>query len=251
MKKLVLVLGVLATFMSVDSWALRLRPLPGHEDAGRKVLLGETFLSNRLDGDYIRLNNACNLTAFQIGVRGDAAEIYDLKVVFGNGDVQDIAVREHFMPGSDSRFIDLEGDTRCIQGVYVYGRSRSITPQQTRVVLFGVKAEQEFGRGVLLGRTALMNRRDADLIDLPRPVCGLKEFKIAVRGDDARIDYLMVQFANGERQNIQVRDFFREGSSSNWKDLDGRRRCIDKIFVVGQSAGRDRRQSIVEFYGKF
>lgn len=221
------------------------------ETADRVVNLGETFLMNRADGDFIpvRGGRACNLSAFQIGIRGDAAEIRDLRVIFGNGRMQDMPVRQRFRAGENSRWIDLRGDDRCIQGVYVFGRSRTGTPRQTRVVLRG--RQDNADPAVLLGRTRLQNRSDLDFIDLRGQRCGLQRFKIAVREDDARIDFLLLQFQNGQTQQIDLRQDFREGSSSAWKDLAGNRRCIDKVLIAGRSSMRDRRQAVVEFWGQY
>lgn len=221
------------------------------ETADRVVELGETFLMNRNDGDFIpvRGGKACGLSAFQIGIRGDGAQIHDLRVIFGNGQMQDMPVRQQFRAGDNSRWIDLRGDERCLQGVYVFGRSRSGNPRQTRVVLRGLKNESD--PAVLLGRTRLQNGRDLDFIDLRGQKCGLQKFKITVREDDARIDFLMLQFQNGQTQQIDFRQDFRKGSSSAWKDLAGNRRCIDKVLIAGRSSLRDRKQAVVEFWGQY
>ena len=224
-------------------------PIEISAPADRVVELGETFLMNRRDGDYIpvRGGRACDLSAFQIVIRGDGAQIFDLRVIFGNGRSQDLPVRRNFRAGENSRWIDLRGDDRCIQGVIVFGRSNTGTPRQTRVVLRGLQVEN----AVLLGRTRLANRGDLDFIDLRGQRCGLQKFKISVREDSARIDFLVLQFQNGQTQQIDIRQDFREGSSSAWKDLAGNRRCIDKVLIAGRSGMRDRRQAVVEFWGQY
>lgn len=255
MKNLIMALAVVLGSWSTNSFAWEWIPRPDESFEANKVRLGETFLMNRNDSDFIAVEGGqvCGLSAFKIAIRGDDARIRDLKVLFGNGQMQDIPVRLNFARGTDSRWVDLAGDTRCIKGIYVNGKSRTRTPRETRVVFFGVKRDYrdpDF-RAVKLGQTSLMNRSDADFIDLRGSNCGMRSFKISVLGDDARIDYLMIQFRNGESQQINVREVFRAGTSSNWKDIDGNRRCIDKVFVYGRSSNIRLRPSIVEFWGRY
>ncbi|HEY8278204.1 MAG TPA: hypothetical protein VIH99_01185 [Bdellovibrionota bacterium] len=217
--------------------------------AAQEVRLGETYLENRNDPDFIRVdsNEGCGVTKFKMVVKGDGAQINDLKVVFGNNEIQDIQVRDRFEAGSESQWKDLNGGSRCIKGIYVNGRSFRNRPRESKVVFVGLKQATD-ARPVLVGATALSNRPDGDFINLRQPVCGLTKFMVRVRNDGARIEYLSVIFGNGQSQQIQVREFFQRGSGSQWKDLDGSRRCIDKIVIFGQSATRPQ-QSVVEFWG--
>ena len=47
--------------------------------------------------------------------------------------------------------------------------------------------------------------------------------------------FIAVRFGNGDFQEIDVREHFTEGSYSEWKDLDGDKRCVGAIVVVGRS----------------
>ena len=51
---------------------------------------------------YAPLHATCGLKAIMIRVTGSAADIDYLAVRFGNGDVQQVPVREYFTPGSGS-----------------------------------------------------------------------------------------------------------------------------------------------------
>lgn len=261
MKNLIAFLSIAVTLVAVTASAdirIGVKPRapkwvePSVKFDAYKLFLGETMLENRADGDFIKVRGGqeCGLTHFKIGVRGDGAVIKDLRVVFGNGDVQDISVRERFQPGTDSRWVDLQGDKRCITGVFVFGHSFSRTPRMSKVIFFGLKQKDydQDPRRVLLGRVVLANGPDSDVVDLRRPVCGLTNFKIIVRGDDATVNFVGLQFGNGSFQQIPVRSFFRKDSGSEWKDLKGDARCIDKIFISGRSSSRPR-ASTVELWG--
>lgn len=68
------------------------------------------------DDLYVPTDRQCNLIGVYVGVEGEGVEINDLDVVFGNGDTQDIRVRQYFQEGSYSRVKYLDGGKRCIMG---------------------------------------------------------------------------------------------------------------------------------------
>ncbi len=70
--------------------------------------------------------------------------------------------------------------------------------------------------------------------------CNLKSVYIGVRGGDVEINDLDVVFGNGERQDIRVREYFREGSYSNEKALRGGKRCIVGFKIDANTLNRWR-----------
>ena len=69
----------------------------------------------------------------------------------------------------------------------------------------------------------------------------------------AEINHLSVEFQNGERTQLQVKDHFAAGSASRWMDMPGEKRCVAKIFVVGDTdtaKKAPKRQAKITFYGK-
>lgn len=212
------------------------------------VNLGATKLTNRNDGDYITVNRVCGLTSIQMSVQGDGAVIEDLKFVFGNGSVQDVRVRRRFDQGTTSRWIDLDGAKRCVKGIYVYGHSYKRKPRQSLIQFKGRQVNQPQER--MFGATMLQNRSDLDVIRFRNPVCGLANVKIKVKRDVAVIEHLLVQFGNGQDQEIRLRKRFAPGSESAWKDLVGQRRCIKQVVIIGHSGNRRPGQTRVEFWGR-
>ena len=115
---------------------------------------------------------------------------------------------------------------------------------------------------IVLGKMKLSQSMDRDVIKLPKcrtsankPV---KSLKMKVKKANADIDKLVVVFQNGQRTQLQVREFFRAGTQSRWIDLPGNKRCIKKIIVKGDSEptwtrrGRNltMRQAVLRFIGK-
>lgn len=94
--------------------------------------LGATYLEFQGDSDVIRLGRCGRnpgdsgldrASAVRFRVTGNNAEIDHVLVQFGNGHSEEIEVRSYFEQGSWSARKDLIGERRCIQNVYVYGRT--------------------------------------------------------------------------------------------------------------------------------
>jgi hypothetical protein len=69
----------------------------------------------RKDGDFSKI---------QLRVKKNDVEVVDLKVVYGNGQVDDIPVREKIRAGGQTRAIDLKGGERFIRSVNLVYRSK-------------------------------------------------------------------------------------------------------------------------------
>jgi len=73
-------------------------------------LLGEQKVGFGIDRDTVRIGrDDGDFRKIQLRVRGNDIEMRDLKVVYGNGQVDDIPVREHILAGGTTRPIDLRG----------------------------------------------------------------------------------------------------------------------------------------------
>lgn len=55
--------------------------------------------------------------AIQLRVSGNEIDMKDLKVIYGNGEVDDLAVRHQIKAGGETRWIDLKGDKRFISQI--------------------------------------------------------------------------------------------------------------------------------------
>lgn len=82
----------------------------------------------RQDGDFSKI---------QLRVKNNDIEILDLKVVYGNGQMDDISVRENIRAGGKTRVIDLKGGERFIRNVQLVYRSRPSFKGQAVVEVWG------------------------------------------------------------------------------------------------------------------
>ncbi len=234
--------------------------------AAEVVRLGSVTLTDQKDRDVVVLPPCDTLandkvTAIRVEVRRFPAEIDRLRVVFQNGQSQELALREHLKPGTTSRWIDLKGEARCIERIVVLGDTD--TPgrrpgKQAQLVFWGRLAAPEATGGIRLGMVRLAEDKDRDVIRLPRcqgnpenkPV---QAIRFEVRDHDAEIDRVVVVFQNDQRVELDVRRFIPAGSGTRWLDLPGEKRCIKEILLVGDAETRGYRpkaQATVIAYGR-
>jgi len=81
-------------------------------------------------------------------------------------------------------------------------------------------------------------------VNIGAEVCGVRQVRILVQGDNVNINDLDVLFGNNATQDIRVRTSFSPGQASRWIDLPGDERCI-KGFFLDASGDRDRHNATV------
>ena len=98
---------------------------------------------------------------------------------------------------------------------------------------------QAYAAPVVLGVASLTDGKDRDVIHLRKcrlsPNRPVSEIQLRVKQFAAEIDHLKVEFQNGGKQVLHVKDHFYPGTHSRWMDLKGSKRCIKKIVVIGDA----------------
>jgi hypothetical protein len=225
-------------------------------------LLGTRQVSFRAERDVIPVTGREGaFGAIKLEVAGGNLEMFNIRVVFGDGSVFSPDTRLVFREGSWSRTIDLPGQARIIRRVEflyrselrrgrgmvrVYGREAhlaAIDPLHP-----GTPAVPAPGPGGRfdgwdhIGQRQVSFRAERDVIS------GLGEGRfrhIMLVVDDADLEIFNVRlvFGNGEVFSPDTRLYFREGSRSRVIDLPGDARVIRRIefaykSVVGGGDGR-------------
>ena len=92
--------------------------------AGDWEQLGCRSVGFAVDRDTIDVGRSGNpYKKIKLRVRLAPIEFYKVRVVFGNGGTQDIAIEQAVAAGSESHPIDLKGDERGIEKVNLFYRS--------------------------------------------------------------------------------------------------------------------------------
>jgi hypothetical protein len=125
--------GIVAVFLALLLVAV------ATEAGGLWVKLGERTVDDRVERDVIEVtSNRGSFTAIRLEVRKHGVRFYDLKVVFGDGTVQDVALQTVIMAGGETRVIDLRGGARVIRRVEFTYQARTIGAGNKALIrLFG------------------------------------------------------------------------------------------------------------------
>ena len=116
MKLIVRVLGLLALFLVV--------PLAASAQNAQWQVLGERVVNWRVDRDVIPVTaREGRFRSIVLEVQGNAIDMLDLQVQFGNGQTVDVPVRQNIPAGGRTRVIDLPGQARVIRAVQLVYRT--------------------------------------------------------------------------------------------------------------------------------
>lgn len=91
-----------------------------------------------VDKDVIRVGRKeGKFKAIRLSVSGNKVHMMDLKVVYANGQPDDIPVREEIRAGGQTKPLDLKGDHRAIKEVEMVYRSQPSFKGQATVCVEG------------------------------------------------------------------------------------------------------------------
>ena len=101
-------------------------------------LLGARKIDYKVDRDEILVTRAeGTFTAIQLRVKRSPINMHKLAVHYGNGEVEEIDLRQSFRAGSVSRVIDLPGNKRVIRKVVMWYDTKNLTIGKGVVELWG------------------------------------------------------------------------------------------------------------------
>jgi Protein of unknown function (DUF2541) len=107
--------------------------------------------------------------------------------------------------------------------------------------------------GRFLGQTRLSySENDRDIIRLGTcpPNQRINSLKVAVTQGNADIKLLRVRFGNNQTEDLRVRSRLNQGSETRWIDLNGNKRCVTAIVVVGDTINSSSRPATLKVYGR-
>jgi len=246
-------------------------------------LLGSRRVSFRGERDIIEVGGREGAyRSIKIEVEGGNLEMYDIRLIFGDGGTWSPETRVRFRQGSWSRTIDLPGRGRVIRRiefayrselrrgratVRVYGKTaepgrrgrgryrdrddRGDNPHPGRDVMEGPPAGAPGLAGwEHLGARPVDFRLDHDaVVAVGRGA--FRRIRIDVEGSDLEMFDVKVTFGNGASFSPPTRLLFREGSRSRVIDLPGTARIIRRIDFYYRSVGGLRRgKAMVQVYGR-
>ena len=227
--------------------------------ATTELVLGKVQVGDRTDKEVIHLpmcdgTRNIKVNSIQIKVKKKPVQVDRLKVVFHNGEQQILSVKKHFKSDQSSRFIDLDGQARCIKKIVFIGdadtKKRNSKKTSTIVVVGKLKHGNNFDDDVQnvtstasqvrrLGAVKLGEETERDSIYLlpcsKSDNAKVSQLQISVKDHPVEINRVKIKFYNGPEQVFTVNRHLKVGETSPWVDLKGEKRCIEKITFVGDA----------------
>lgn len=100
--------------------------------------LGERKVNYGLDRDEIFVTaSEGRFTALKFAVQKSGINMHKMVVHFGNGDTQEIELREEIPAGGESRVINLEGNRRVIRKVVFWYDTKNFADKRAELALWG------------------------------------------------------------------------------------------------------------------
>lgn len=214
--------------------------LIGSERIGREV---ERYVIDigRRQGRFERL---------RIDVEDEDALIFDLSVIYGNGERENFRVREIIREGERTQPIALKGG-RVIDRIEFVGRTARDSRERATINILG---EPQRGRPddgwQLLGSSRIRFGLERTRIDLGRERGRLEQLRFEAKGEDIFVRDLRIVYGNGQSEQIRARERIRRGERSRAYKLRGDR-FVERIEVVSHALGGGfGRRAVLEVYGE-
>jgi hypothetical protein len=224
-------------------------PPPASAFAGRWEKLGERTVEARLDKDIVPVGRDDGLfSAIQIKVENSALVLYELKVVFGNGETFEPKLQLVFNKDTSSRVIDLPGDKRVIKRIEFKYRDLP-GGGKARVEVWGkdMTPPPAFQR---LGERTVNGTNDKDVIEVGSDDGFFTAIQIKVEASSLAMYDIKVVFGNGESFSPSTRLVFDKNTSTRLIDLPGNKRIIKRVEFRYGNIGADKKNARVELWGK-
>ena len=239
-------MGALLLLMGVGQAALAQRV--------QWLLLGQTTVDGQKDRDRIAIGRAeGSFRSIQLRVTGAPVEFYRVVVNYGNGTSEEVEVRENIRAGGQTRAIDLRGTDRIINSVdFLYGKGTWKPSLRPRVSLYGIKfVPPKPGPWALLGETTVDGQKDHDRIVLGRAEGKFQSIQLRVIGAPVEFYRIVVNYGNGQKEEVEVRDRIPAGGQTRAIDLRGNERVISNVdFFYGKANWRPGVRPKVALYGR-
>lgn len=219
-------------------------------------LLGTKKVSHATEKDVVEVGQQDGkYKSIRIDVTEGKVELFDIRVVFANGEDFSPTTRLVFQEGERSRVIDMPGDARAIRRVeFAY---RNLEPRGQAVVnlygreLTGSDNGPPSTEGwEVIGSREVDFRADRDVLE----VGGKKAYRrlmLGVDRGDVEIHNVKVTFANGDSFSPDTRLHFDADTRTRAIDLPGALRDIRRIeFRYRSLRGGNDGRAIVRVFGR-
>jgi Protein of unknown function (DUF2541) len=240
---------------------------------GGDVLFGSQTVGFGVDRDVIRVGaEVGKFDKIRLRVLDNDIFLNEMKVVYGNGESETLAVAADVKQNTRTKWFNLKGD-RFIKEIQLVYRARPNFRGQAHVEVFGEYAEGWLGTAgegrkynsgwVMLGaQTADFLRLtsgkagfDRDVIPVGKNEGGFKKIRVNVRDRAITLNELRVVYTNGTEDIIPVKTKVEAGAAFGPLDLKNGGKPIKEILAYYRSRIFDAKaigkgKAIVEIWGQ-
>lgn len=239
---------------------------PGQMNEQGDVLFGSQTVGFGVDRDVIRVGaNIGKFDKIRLRVLDNDIFVRSLRVVYEDGNADELAYNADIKSNQRTRWLDLKGD-RFIKEIQMIYNSRPNFKGRAFVEVYGQYAEgwlgpqgegKKYNQGwVLLGaQTAGITIDRNDKIAVGRNEGGFRQIRVNVRNEAITLFEVRVVYGNGEVDIIPAnRTRVDAGGTYGPIDLKGGARIIQEIRPtyrtrIFQQGGIARGRALVEFWG--
>ncbi len=193
-------------------------------------------------------------------VRGNDVMLRELRVKYGNGEVQEIAANQRIRADERTAEITLDRPHHIENIELIYSSSRrggtaatvEVWGEQTAGWLRGEGRDPNHGWILAGAQTASMFRRDNDNYAVGERFGRVKRVRLFVRNGDVEVKSLTFRFGNGDTQRVDFRQNLRRNETSREIELPSRSntegRRIEAVTVEHQSRPTLGGEAVVELW---
>ncbi len=107
--------------------------------AEKRVFLGERIVTNKIEKDIFNVTGNDWYRKIQFETRHAGVEIFDVRVHYEGGGMQEVEVKSFIEPGGWSREIDLNGGERRIEKVVFTYKASPKGRRKATLRLYGIR----------------------------------------------------------------------------------------------------------------
>ena len=109
-----------------------------NKKAGEWFFLEDKKVGFGVDHDVIHFGNwKDDVRQIKLKITDGPLKMYDMKIYFDNGTVQDVQLRNRFSQGSESRVIDMDGGLRHLTKIEFWYETKGFARGRARVAVWG------------------------------------------------------------------------------------------------------------------
>jgi hypothetical protein len=243
---------------------------PGAVKDGNDVMFGYQNVGFALDRDVIKVGGELGkFDRIRLRVLGNDIHIVSLKVIYIDGEPEDIAVDAEIKANKKTQWFDLKGN-RFIREIQMVYRSQPSLKGQARVEVTGQYASNWLGSGgegrkynegwVLLGaQTAGFTGFDRDTISVGENEGGFTRLRVAAKDRAITLKEIRVKFLSGPDEVFTMRERVDPEKPYGPLEFKGGRAPIKEIearyrsrfdLVKGLKSALDGKPAVVEIWGQ-